>query len=152
MRMRGLVTLSGTVTLSLAVAGPAWAHEEITPASVPTGTPVFFNLSAANEKQVDLTKVTLTAPAGLGLGPTTKEPAGWARAATSTDIAWTGGAINGHPCCRRLAHLRQHPGSSVVSLGFCHAHPPPVNTGCLPYRVFQLRKQGAQQVAQVLIT
>ena len=62
------------------------------------------------------------------------------------------GAINGHPRRRRLAHLRQHASSSVIGLGFRHTYPPPVNASCLPYRVFQLRKQGAQQVAQVLIT
>ena len=78
-------------------AGVASAHEEITPSTVPTGKPVFFSLSAANESTADLVKVTLAAPAGVDFGATTREPAGWTVNRTDQAITWTGGAIKpGH--------------------------------------------------------
>ena len=87
-----------TFALSLLVAavivvtaGSAWAHEEINPKSFPTGTPTFFTLSAADEQKVDLVKVALTAPSGVPLGATTKEPSGWAVDRTDTAITWTAG-------------------------------------------------------------
>jgi hypothetical protein len=90
--MRRWLVLTGPL-LVLAVAAPAWAHEEINPSSVPTGQPVFFTLNAANEKTVDLNKVTLTAPEGLNFGATTKDPTGWTVNRTDTVITWTGGAV-----------------------------------------------------------
>jgi len=90
--MKRLVLLSVAV-LALGAAAPAWAHEEINPSSVPTGKPVFFTLSAANEKQVNLTKMTLTAPQGLAFGAATREPAGWTANKTDTVVTWTGGAV-----------------------------------------------------------
>jgi hypothetical protein len=90
--MRRWLVLAGPL-LVLTVAAPAWAHEEIDPSSVPTGQPVFLTLNAANEKTVDLNKVTLTAPEGLGFGATTKEPTGWTVNRTDTVITWTGGAV-----------------------------------------------------------
>src|SRR5947207_8405448 len=77
----------------LMTAGPATAHEEITPKSFPTGQPTFFTLSAANEETADLVKVVLHAPAGVGFGSTTREPAGWTVIRTDDTITWTGGAV-----------------------------------------------------------
>jgi MYXO-CTERM domain-containing protein len=74
-------------------AAPAWAHEEINPSTIPTGTPVFFSLDAANEKAVDLTGITLTAPPGLAFGEATRSPAGWTAARTDAAITWTGGHV-----------------------------------------------------------
>lgn len=79
--------------LVTAGAAPAWAHQEISPASVPVGRPAFLMLSAANEKRVDLTSVTMTPPSGQQFGHATRDPAGWTASLTHTRIAWTGGAI-----------------------------------------------------------
>jgi hypothetical protein len=81
------------VAAVLAVAAPAFAHEEINPKQFPTGQPTFFSLSAANEKEVDLTKVTLTAPKGTNFGEATRSPAGWTANRTDTAITWSGGAV-----------------------------------------------------------
>jgi uncharacterized protein YcnI len=81
------------VAAVLAVAAPAFAHEEINPKQFPTGQPTFFSLSAANEKEVDLTKVTLTAPKGTNFGTATRSPAGWTANRTDTAITWSGGAV-----------------------------------------------------------
>ena len=75
---RAFVTSVLAATVIVVTAGSAWAHEEINPKSFPTGTPTFFTLSAADEQKVDLVKVVLTAPSGVPLGATTKEPSGWA--------------------------------------------------------------------------
>jgi hypothetical protein len=77
----------------LLMAAPAWAHEEINPSTIPTGTPVFFSLNAANEKTVDLTRITLTAPSGLAFGEATRSPAGWKVDRTEEVITWTGAAV-----------------------------------------------------------
>jgi uncharacterized protein YcnI len=92
--MRKLLFAAAAVT-ALLVAGalPAWAHEEITPSSFPTGKPTFFTLRAANEKNADLTKVTLTAPSGIDFGEATRAPAGWTASAAPRSITWTGGTV-----------------------------------------------------------
>jgi uncharacterized protein YcnI len=91
--MKRLAFLAVTVIALAATAAPAWAHEEINPSSVPTGKPVFFMLTAANEKNVNLTKITLTAPQGLNFGATTRDPAGWTSNKSDTVITWTGGSV-----------------------------------------------------------
>lgn len=90
--MKRLCLLAGLAVL--VGAGPAWAHEEINPSSVTTGKPVFLTLTAANEKQVRLTKVTLNAPSGLNFGETTRAPSGWTVNRTDTAVTWTGGAVD----------------------------------------------------------
>ncbi len=82
-----------SLLLLVATAGPAGAHEEIGPSTIPTGRPEFFTLSVANEKKADLTKVVLTAPQGVSFGSTTKEPPGWAGDRTDAAITWSGGAV-----------------------------------------------------------
>src|SRR5205814_1451958 len=74
-------------------AAPAWAHEEINPKTLPTGTPTFFTLSAANEKKVDLVKLVLTAPSGVPLGEATNAPPGWTASKTNTAVTWAGGKV-----------------------------------------------------------
>lgn len=92
--MKRLALAVTVITASVVLAVPAGAHEEITPASVPTATPVFLTLSAANEKRVDVTRVTLAPPSGTQLGHATRDPAGWTTATfTHTEAVWTGGAI-----------------------------------------------------------
>jgi hypothetical protein len=91
--VRKIVVFFGVVAAALAVAAPAFAHEEINPKQFPTGQPTFFSLSAANEKQVDLTKVTLTAPKGVNFGEATRAPAGWTANRTDSVITWSGGSV-----------------------------------------------------------
>jgi len=81
------------VAAVLAFAGPAFAHEEITPKQFPTGQPSFFTFTAANEKKVDLTKLTLTSPKGVSFGATTQSPTSWTVNRTDSVITWTGGAV-----------------------------------------------------------
>lgn len=81
------VALAG---LALAWAGPAGAHEEINPATVPTGKPMFLTFNAANEKTVDLTSLRLIAPKELEFGAATREAPGWTVAKSSAAITWTG--------------------------------------------------------------
>ena len=91
--MKRLVPVALALFAALLWASPAGAHEEIEPAIFPTGKPTFFTLNAANEKQVDLNKITLTAPANLPFGETTHEPAGWTVAKSEKVLTWTGGAV-----------------------------------------------------------
>jgi uncharacterized protein YcnI len=91
--MRKLVIFVAALAAVLAAAAPAWAHEEINPKQFPTGQPTFLTLNAANEKQVDLNKITLTAPAGVKFGAATHEPPGWAVNRTDAVITWSGGAV-----------------------------------------------------------
>lgn len=79
--------------LVLGGAGPAWAHEEISPASVPIGKPAYLILSAANEKRVDLNRVSIAAPSGGQFGHATRDPVGWTANLTHTAVTWTGGAV-----------------------------------------------------------
>ena len=90
--MKRLVLL--TVLLTAFAATPAWAHEEINPSTFPINKPVFLTITAANEKQVKLTKLTLNAPSGLDFGATVRNPAGWTSARTDTTVTWTGGSVD----------------------------------------------------------
>jgi hypothetical protein len=90
--MRRFVVL--TALAVVLAAGPAWAHEEINPSTFTVGKPTFLSITAANEKQVRLTKLTLTAPAGLNFGETVRNPAGWTSTRTDTVITWTGGTVD----------------------------------------------------------
>jgi hypothetical protein len=92
MRRFLLVPVVTTVGL-LAWAAPAVAHEEITPSTFPTGKPTFFALSAANEKTVDLTRISVAAPPGVPFGTTTREPSGWTPQKSDTEITWSGGKV-----------------------------------------------------------
>ena len=90
-KLGALVVFAAVVTVLLAV--PASAHEQIDPTSFPVGKPTFFMLRAANETKADLTKIVLTAPKNLPFGETTSSPAGWTVDATDSVITWTGGAV-----------------------------------------------------------
>jgi hypothetical protein len=79
--------------LVVALASPASAHEEIIPNGVPVGRPAFLSLGAANERRVNLTRLTLTAPSGVAFGDATRDPTGWRAARTDTAVTWTGGVV-----------------------------------------------------------
>jgi uncharacterized protein YcnI len=89
---KALVSLLAAATV-LMTAAPAWAHEEINPPTVSTGKPTFFSLSAANEKQIALTQVTLHGPNGTPFGEATRQPAGWTVERTEDTITWSGGSV-----------------------------------------------------------
>src|SRR3954451_13919777 len=91
--MKILLVPAAAVAVAVVGAAPALAHEEIRPSTIQTGEPAFFTLFAANEKQVDLTKVVVSAPAGTKLGETTQSPPGWTAAATDSSVTWTGGKV-----------------------------------------------------------
>jgi hypothetical protein len=92
--MRRLIVLAALAVVLAGGAAPAWAHEEINPSTFTVGKPTFLTITAANEKQVRLTKLTLTAPAGLNFGETVRNPAGWTSTRTDTVITWTGGTVD----------------------------------------------------------
>jgi hypothetical protein len=92
--MRRFVVLSALAVVLGTGAPPAWAHEEINPSTFPVGKPTFLTITAANEKQVRLTKLTVTAPGGLNFGETVRNPAGWTSTRTDTVITWTGGTVD----------------------------------------------------------
>lgn len=96
MRRAASIGLTAVIAVATLVAGavPAFAHEEINPSTVQTGKPTFFSLTAANEKDADLTKLVLTAPAGTSLGESTRSPAGWTASRTAQAITWTGGKVS----------------------------------------------------------
>jgi hypothetical protein len=90
--LKRLLVLS--VVFALAGAVPAWAHEEINPSTFPVNKPVFLTLTTANDKQVKLTKVTITAPQGLDFGGATRSSPGWTAARTDTAVTWTGSSLD----------------------------------------------------------
>ena len=91
-----LVAAVATLAVVLVPAGPASAHEEISPKTFPTGQATFLTLTVANEASVDLVRVALRAPAGVAFAEATRSPAGWAAAATDDTVTWTGGAVKPH--------------------------------------------------------
>jgi hypothetical protein len=88
---RSLVAVA-VLTALVAAAAPAFAHEEISPKTFPTGTPTFFFLTAANESTANVTKVVVTAPSGVPIGTSTREPAGWTSSRTAAAVTFTAGA------------------------------------------------------------
>ena len=88
-----VVLTAGALLVLTAGAGPALAHEEITPTSVQTGTPTFLTLAAANEGDAPITKVQVTFPDGAEVGETTRSPAGWKVSRTEAGFSWTGGTV-----------------------------------------------------------
>lgn len=91
-----LIAAATTLAAVLASAAPASAHEEISPATFATGRATFLTLTVANESSVDLVKVALRAPSGVGFGEATRSPQGWAAAVTDDTVTWTGGAVKPH--------------------------------------------------------
>jgi len=93
MRIRSTLAVATALLAVAATGAPAWAHEEISPKTFPSGQPTFLTLTAANEASADLVRIVLKAPGGLGFGAATRSPAGWSAAATDDTITWTGGAV-----------------------------------------------------------
>jgi hypothetical protein len=92
MHIRPVVAAALVAAALVGSAGPARAHEEISPTTFPIGRATFLTLIAANESSSDVVKIALRAPSGLAFGTTTRSPAGWTAAVSGTTITWTGGA------------------------------------------------------------
>jgi hypothetical protein len=90
---RTVGTLTGALLLLVATAQAALAHEEIAPATVETGKPVFLTLSAANDTDSPITRIAVTVPEGAEIGEATRSPAGWKAAESGATVTWTGGAL-----------------------------------------------------------
>ena len=92
--MKRLLPAIALATAALALgAGPAVAHEELSPPTVPAARPAFLILSAANERQVAATSVTLAPPSGLTLGSVSRDPAGWTVERAGGAATWSGGSV-----------------------------------------------------------
>ena len=95
--MRIRFTLLVAVVALAGTGGPAFAHEEIAPPTLPDGADRRSSASPPpTRRRSDLVKIVLRAPTGLALGEATRSPAGWSAAATDTAITWTGGAVKPH--------------------------------------------------------
>lgn len=90
---RTVGALTGALLLLVVTAQAALAHEEIAPATVETGKPVFLTLSAANETDSPITRIAVTVPEGAEIGGTTRGPAGWKAAKSGATVTWTGGSL-----------------------------------------------------------
>lgn len=88
-----LAAAVATLAVVLVPAGPASAHEEISPRTFPAGQATFLTLTVANEASVDLVRVALRAPAGVAFAAATRSAVGWAAAVTDDTVTWTGGAV-----------------------------------------------------------
>jgi hypothetical protein len=88
-----LAAAVSTLAVVLVPAGPASAHEEISPRTFPAGQATFLTLTVANEASVDLVRVALRAPAGVSFAAATRSAVGWAAAVTDDTVTWTGGAV-----------------------------------------------------------
>lgn len=92
--MKRLPVLTAALLVAMvAGAGPAGAHEEISPSFVGTGRSAFLTFTAANERQVPLPASPWPPPAGLELGPVTREPEGWTAARAPTGVTWSGATL-----------------------------------------------------------
>ena len=96
MRLRPLFVAAASLAAVLGLAGPASAHEEISPTTFPAGQATFLTLTVANEASVDLVRVGLRGPGGVVFGEATRSPAGWSAAVTDGTVTWTGGAVKPH--------------------------------------------------------
>ena len=78
--------------LTLAAAGAAWAHVEISPSEVPSGTREEFVAEVPAELDVATTEVRLEVPEGFEL-TNVSSPSGWQSNFSGRSIVWSGGEI-----------------------------------------------------------
>jgi len=91
--MKAVLSALAVAGVVLSTAAPAFAHEEIEPATITIAAPHFLTLTAANEETVDLNSVAVAAPDGVPFGETSHSPSGWTVDAGEDAITWTGGAV-----------------------------------------------------------
>lgn len=78
---------------TLAIAAPAFAHNEINPSTITPNKPTYLMLSAPNEGEADLVKIRIEAPEGLPLGELTSAPTGWTAEGDESIKTFSGGKL-----------------------------------------------------------
>ena len=79
--------------LTLAAAGAAWAHVEISPQEVPSGAREEFVAEVPAELDVPTTEVRLEVPEGFEV-TNVSSPSGWQGNLSGRSIVWSGGEIS----------------------------------------------------------
>jgi uncharacterized protein YcnI len=84
------LTIAGT----LAFAAQASAHARVSPAVSLSGKLQLYSLAVPTEKDgLFTTKIVLTVPAGFSIDSFAPSTAGWHRAASGSQVTWTGGHV-----------------------------------------------------------
>lgn len=79
-------------SLTLVLAGAAWAHVEVSPGRVPAGEAASFTVEVPTEKEVPTTEVRLELPAGFE-ATRADAPPGWQGEVRDGALVWSGGEI-----------------------------------------------------------
>jgi uncharacterized protein YcnI len=90
MHLRSTLVAAIAAVAVVAPGAPALAHEEINPKTVTVGQPAYLSLTVANEKEVNLVKIKLDAPAGVEFGTLLEGKDGWATTRSSGRMTWDG--------------------------------------------------------------
>jgi uncharacterized protein YcnI len=93
MRTAWLRIMALSTFLTLAAAGAAWAHVEISPQEVPAGTSQEFVAELPAELDVPTTEVRLEVPEGFEV-TNVSSPSGWQGNLSGRSIVWSGGEIS----------------------------------------------------------
>jgi uncharacterized protein YcnI len=91
-KSRLTVVLFACSVLTLAFAGTAWAHVEVSPGQIPAGGTDTFTVEVPTEKEVPTTEVRLELPEGFEVSGA-EAPAGWQSEVQGSALVWTGGEI-----------------------------------------------------------
>jgi uncharacterized protein YcnI len=91
-KSRPTVVLFACSALTLAFAGAAWAHVEVSPGEVPAGGTETLTVEVPTEKEVPTTEVRLELPEGFE-ATGAEAPAGWQSEVQGNALVWTGGEI-----------------------------------------------------------
>lgn len=87
-----MLILCACSALTLAFAGAAWAHVEVSPGQVPAGTTETFTVEVPTEKEVPTTEVRLELPEGFE-ATGAEAPSDWQSEVRGNALVWTGGEI-----------------------------------------------------------
>lgn len=94
MRSIPLRVLALSMFLTLAAAGAAWAHSEVSPGEVPADSSVKFTATVPGEKEgVPIVEERVEAPQGFEV-TSVSSPSGWRGEVDGNSVVWTGGEIN----------------------------------------------------------
>ena len=91
-KARLMLVLCACSALTLAFAGVALAHVEVSPSQVPAGATETFTVEVPTEKEVPTTEVRLELPEGFE-ATGTEPPPGWRGEVRGNALVWTGGEI-----------------------------------------------------------
>jgi uncharacterized protein YcnI len=79
--------------LTLAVAGVAWAHPQISPGEVPAGATEEFVLEVVLERDEPTTEVKMGVPEGFALS-SVRSPSGWQGIVEDDAVIWSGARVS----------------------------------------------------------